>query len=92
MLERIEQIMNDEAKELDDEEEKDQKGEDPRTRFLGSTKTSWINFQSIATAIRREPQHILDFLKAELDVEGNFGAEGNMIIHGKWQNKHITNL
>ena len=59
---------------------------------MGSTKTSWVNFQSIATAIRREPQHILDFLKAELDVEGNFGAEGNMIIHGKWQNKHITNL
>ena len=34
----------------------------------------------------------MDFLKAELDVEGNFGAEGNLIIVGKWQNKHITNL
>ena len=44
MLERIETIMNEEDKERDDEEEKDQKGEDPRTRFLGSTKTSWVNF------------------------------------------------
>ncbi len=47
---------------------------------------------AICTAIKREPQHILDFLKAELDVEGNFGSEGNLILVGKYQNKHITNL
>jgi hypothetical protein len=25
-------------------------------------------------------QHLLDFVKAELDVEGSFGSEGNLII------------
>ena len=92
MLERIEKIMAAEVNESDDEEEKDQKGEDPRTRMLTSTKTTWVNFMSICTAIKREAQHILDFFKAELDVEGNFGAEGNLILVGKYQNKHITNL
>jgi len=84
MLERIEKIMAAEVNESDDEEEKDQKGEDPRTRMLTSTKTTWVNFMSICTAIKREAQHILDFFKAELDVEGNFGAEGNLILVGKY--------
>ena len=92
LLERIENIMNKATKDDDEEEEKDQKGEDPRTRQLSSTKTTWVNFNSICQQIKREPQHILDFLKAELDVEGNFGSEGNLIIVGKYQNKHITNL
>ena len=33
-----------EAKDSEDEEETDQKGEDPRTRQLSSTKTTWVNF------------------------------------------------
>jgi len=42
-------------------------------------------------SINREPQHILDFYKAELDCEGNFGSEGNLIFQAKFQNKHVTN-
>ena len=68
------------------------KTEDPRIRQLTTTKTTWANFHTMATQIRRDPQHILDFFKAELDVEGNFGSDGNLIIAGKWQAKHITNL
>ena len=79
-------------KNKDDEETKDEKVEDPVTRHLGSTRTTWTNFGTICQAINREPQHILDFFKAELDVEGNFGSENNLILVGKYQNKHITNL
>lgn len=84
LLERIEKIMAAEAKDSDSEDEKVQKGEHPITRQLTSTKTTWVNFMAICTAIKREPQHILDFLKAELDVEGNFGSEGNLILVGKY--------
>ena len=90
LLLRIEQQMQDKNK--DDEETKDEKVEDPVTRHLGSTRTTWQNFGTICLAINREPQHILDFFKAELDVEGNFGSENNLILVGKYQNKHITNL
>ena len=91
LFERIEKVMAEKNK-LNDEEEKETRGEDPKTRHLGSTKTTWVNFLDICEAINREPQHILDFLKAELDVEGNFGSEKNLILVGKYQNKHITNL
>ena len=91
LFERIERVMAEKNKFVD-EEEKESRGEDPKTRHLGSTKTTWVNFMDICTAIGREPQHILDFLKAELDVEGNFGSENNLILVGRYQNKHITNL
>ena len=90
LLERIENIMADKNRDI--EEEKEQKSEDPITRHLGSTKTTWQNFYSISQQIKREPQHILDYFKAELDVEGNFGSENNLILVGKYQNKNITNL
>ena len=75
--------MSEKTKEID-EEEKEQRGEDPKTKVIGTTKTAWLNFHQISQAINREPQHILDFFKAELDVEGNFGGDNNMILVGKY--------
>ena len=31
-------------------------------------------------------------MKAELDVEGSFGSEGNLILQTRIQNKFITSL
>lgn len=67
------------------------KEEMPVTRFI-STRTSVQNFESLRTKINRPDTHILDFFKVELDVEGIIGPEGNMILSGKYQNKHINNL
>lgn len=79
LLDRIEKIALE--KNMDNEDDsKKQRGELPVTRFISSTKTSWQNFQTVAEGIGRDPQHILDFFKAELDCEGNFGSEGNMIF------------
>ena len=64
----------------------------PKHAIKVRLKQPGLNFLDICTAINREPQHILDFLKAELDVEGNFGSENNLNLVGKYQNKHITNL
>ena len=35
---------------------------------------------------------MLDFLKAELDTEGNFGSESNLILQGRFKDKHIIRL
>ena len=67
------------------------KEEMPVTRFI-STRTSFQNFEALRTKINRPENHILDFFKVELDVEGIIGPEGNMILSGKYQNKHINNL
>ncbi len=53
MLDRIEQIINEKNKD-DDVEETKGKGDDPVTRCI-STKTSWVNFDSICAEIDREP-------------------------------------
>ena len=92
MLDRIEKQHLEKFQDL--EEVKMEKGLTPVTRPLTSTKTSWVNFSAICQEIKREPVHLLDFIKAELDVEGNLGNQelGNMILQGKYQNKHITAL
>ncbi len=90
MLDRIETIMLEKNKD-DDIEETKGNGENPVTKCI-STKTSWVNFDQICNEINREQQHILDFVKSELDVEGSFGSEGNLILQTRIQNKFITSL
>ena len=78
LLDRIETIMNEKSSQQD-EESKDQRGELPQSRFV-STKTSIQNFEVLCNQLNREPTHVLDFFKTEMDVEGNFGAEGNILL------------
>ena len=35
---------------------------------------------------------MLDFVKAELDIEGNFGSEGNLVLTGRFKDKHIIGI
>ena len=46
VIERIERVMAEKNKFVD-EEEKESRGEDPKTRHLGSTKTTWVNFMKV---------------------------------------------
>ena len=79
LLDRIEELMNiQERPELEETKE-----EMPVTRFI-STRTSFQNFEALRTKINRPENHILDFFKVELDVEGIIGPEGNMILSGKY--------
>ena len=77
-----------EANTQEQEEASQVKSELPMTKFFSTTKTSWQNFEAICTQIKREKQHVLDFYKSELDTEGNFGSEGNLILQGKFKDKH----
>ena len=90
LLERIEDIMN-AKKESQDEEEKDQRGELPLTKMI-STKTSIVNFQILCQQLEREPNHVLEFFKCEMDVEGNFGSEGNILLQGRHKAPIINGL
>ena len=90
LLDRIEKIMAEAVKDTDETEQL--KSELPVTKFLSTTKTSWANFNQICTQINREPQHVLDFVKAELDIEGNFGSDGNLILTGRFKDKHIISV
>lgn len=56
------------------------KGEDPHVVKLGTTKTSWMNFDSMVTALDRKHEHVLSYIAAELGVEATLGPENNLII------------
>ena len=90
LLDRIETIMNEKSA-LADEESKDVKGELPQTKFI-SIKTSIMNFEVLCQQLDRDPTHVLDYFKSEMDVEGNFGAEGNVLLQGRHKGPMINGL
>jgi translation initiation factor 2 beta subunit (eIF-2beta)/eIF-5 len=60
------------------------KNEDPHVVKLGTTKTSWLNFDTMCTAIDRKHEHLMSFIAAELGNECSLGPENNLIIQGKF--------
>ena len=78
LLDRIETIVNEKSSQAD-EEAKDIKGELPLTKFI-SIKTSIMNFDVLCQQLDREPTHLLDYIKTEMDIAGNLGAEGNALL------------
>lgn len=90
LLDRIETIMHEKSSQLE-EEVKTQKGEMPITKFV-STKTSIMNFDVLCQQLDRDPTHILEYIKTEMDVEGNFGSENNILLQGRHKGPMINNL
>lgn len=83
LLNRIDQLLRDKNPALA-EGGKAKKEEDPHVVKLGTTKTTWINFDSMATSIDRKHEHLMSYIAAELGVEVTLGPENNMIIMGKF--------
>ena len=82
LLDRIEEIMNQKNQQMAENEES-KKGEMPVSRFMGTTKTTIINFMTLCEQLDREPAHVMEFMKTEMDVEGNFGSDNNVILQGR---------
>ena len=74
-----------------EEEEKDSRGELPQSRFV-STKTSITNFDVLCQQLDRDKNHVLEFFKTEMDVEGNFGSEANVLLQGRHKGPMINGL
>ena len=51
------------------------------------TKSTWHNFNSMATELNRKHQHILDFFTSELGCDGNIGSDGSLVLTGGFQAK-----
>jgi|EP00806_Schmidingerella_arcuata_P002258 translation initiation factor 2 subunit 2 len=91
LLNRIETIMNEKTAQQDEEAKEDSRGELPQTRFV-STKTSIQNFDTLCMQLDRDKGHLLEFLKTEMDVEGNFGSEGNVLLQGRHKGPMVNGL
>lgn len=79
LLERINQLLRDKNPGLA-EGGKAKREEDPHVTKLGTTKTTWLNFDSMSQSIDRKHDHLMNFIATELGVEVSLGPENNMII------------
>lgn len=64
----------------------------PQVVRVGTKKTSFVNFTDICKILHRQPKHLLAFLLAELGTSGTVDGTNQLIIKGKFQQKHIENV
>lgn len=64
----------------------------PIVNKVGTTKSAWINFVDTCTCLNRDREHLQQYILTELGNEGALGQENQLIIKGKFTNKHIENL
>ncbi|GME90045.1 unnamed protein product [[Candida] boidinii] len=58
----------------------------------GNKKTMFANIQEIASVLQRNPEHIIQFLFAELGTSGSIDGQKRLIMRGRFQPKHIENV
>jgi len=64
----------------------------PQVVRVGTKKTSFVNFTDICKILHRQPKHLLAFLLAELGTSGTVDGTNQLIIKGRFQQKHIENV
>lgn len=58
----------------------------------GSKKTLFANVQEIAAVLQRSPEHLIQFLFAELGTSGSIDGEKRLILKGKFQPKQMESV
>ena len=56
------------------------------------TKSQSINFSDLFFRLHRQPKHLLAFLSAELGTVGAVDGNNQLIMKGRFQQKHIENV
>jgi translation initiation factor 2 subunit 2 len=64
----------------------------PQLMRVGTKKTLWVNFQEICKTMRRNPEHLFQFMMAELGTEGSIDGNQRLVIRGKFVPKYIESL
>ncbi|CCE83307.1 Piso0_003882 [Millerozyma farinosa CBS 7064] len=58
----------------------------------GSKKTLFANVQDIASVLQRSPEHLIQFLFAELGTSGSIDGEKRLVLRGKFQPKQMESV
>ena len=51
---------------------------------VGTKKTLWTNFNEICQMMNRNPDHVMQFMMAELGAEGSIDGLQRLVIKGKF--------
>lgn len=55
----------------------------------GTKKTAFANVHEIARRLKRQPEHLIQFLLAELGTTGNSDSQNRLLIKGRFQQGQI---
>lgn len=58
----------------------------------GSKKTLFANVQDIALVLQRNPEHLIQYLFAELGTSGSIDGEKRLVLKGKFQPKQMESV
>merc|ERR1739836_133531 len=89
LLQRVFGIMRDRNPDMVAGEKKKFVMRPPQVVKVGTKKSAFVNFTEIAKMLHRQPKHLLAFLFAELGTTGNLDGSNQLVMKGKFQQKHI---
>lgn len=92
LLQRAFSIMRDKNPEMVAGEKKKFVMRPPQVVRVGTKKTAFVNFTEIAKMLHRQPKHLLAFLSAELGTVGAIDGNNQLIMKGRFQQKHLENI
>merc|ERR1712241_713615 len=92
LLQRVFTIMRDKNPEMVAGKKKKFVMRPPQVMRVGSKKTAFANFVEIAKMLHRQPKHLLAFLFAGLGTSGAIDGSNQLIMKGRFQQKHIENV
>jgi len=92
LLNRVYNIMREKNPGLDAGEKRKFVMRPPNVARAGSKKTAFSNFADICKLLKRSPKHLLAFLLAELGTSGSIDGSDQLIIKGKFQQKHVESV
>lgn len=58
----------------------------------GSKKTLFANVQEISSVLQRNPEHLIQYLFAELGTSGSIDGEKRLVLRGKFQPKQMESI
>ncbi|KAL7747067.1 translation initiation factor eIF-2 beta subunit [Sorochytrium milnesiophthora] len=64
----------------------------PQVSREGSKKTSFSNIGDLCKKMHRTPEHVIQFMYAELGTTGSVDGAGRLIIRGRFQQKQIESV
>ena len=58
----------------------------------GNKKTIFANIPDICKRMHRQPEHVIQFMFAEMGTTGSVDGAGRLVIKGRFQQKQIENV
>ena len=64
----------------------------PQVTREGTKKTMFANVTDICRRMRRQPEHVIQFLYSELGTQGSIDGSQRLIMKGRYNQKQIENV